>query len=160
MSFAVSERASRGSCCSQPTSTPHTWSRCWSVGGLERLDVMARSTKEGQYRGSYGHCWGALMPHRWQVRHGIRHVGRRFWRGKTRRATAAGVTTLCCHATAAGVTVLNFWKIISNVQYDVGWRWFLYENYRSRRDLQLSNFKFFRLRTSRCSKKLYKSLAP
>ena len=31
---------------------------------------------------------------------------------------------------------------------------FLYENYRSRRDLQLSNFEFFHLKSLRCSKKL------
>ena len=30
----------------------------------------------------------------------------------------------------------------------------LYENYRSRRDLQLSSFEFFHLKSLRCSKKL------
>ena len=30
----------------------------------------------------------------------------------------------------------------------------LYENYRSRRDLQLSSFDFFHLKSLRCSKKL------
>ena len=45
----------------------------------------------------------------------------------------------------------NFRKIIT-LQYDVGWRWFLYKNCRSRWYIQLSSFKFFNLRTLSCSK--------
>jgi len=54
---------------------------------------------------------------------------------------------------------LNLWKIIT-LRYDIGWRWFLYENYSPRRDLQFSNFEFFHLTTLMCSKKLYKITAP
>jgi hypothetical protein len=85
----------------------------------------------------------------------IRHIQLRFRRGKVCRATPAGVTVLSCRATGSGVTRLNFQKIIT-LQYDVGWRWFLYKNCKPRRDLQLSRFEFFRLTMIRCSKKLYK----
>jgi len=54
---------------------------------------------------------------------------------------------------------LNLWKIIT-LRYDIGWRWFLYENYSPRWDLQLSSFEFFHLMMLRCSKKLYKITAP
>ena len=54
---------------------------------------------------------------------------------------------------------LNLWKIIT-LRYNIGWRWFLYENCSPRRDLQLSSFEFFHLMKLSCPKKLYKSTAP
>jgi hypothetical protein len=57
----------------------------------------------------------------------IRHIRRRFRRGKACRATPINVTVLSCYATANGVTRLNFQKIIT-LQFDVRWRWFLYKS--------------------------------
>jgi cation diffusion facilitator CzcD-associated flavoprotein CzcO len=94
---------------------------------------------------------------RWRGK--IRHIRQRFRRTKACSVTPAGVTVLSCRATGSGVTRLNFQKIMT-FQYNVGWRWFLYENCRSRRDLQLSSFEFFRLMTLRCSKNLYKVSTP
>jgi len=54
---------------------------------------------------------------------------------------------------------LNLWKIIT-LRYNIGWRWFLYENCSPWRDLQLSSFEFFHLMKLSCPKKLYKSTAP
>jgi hypothetical protein len=50
---------------------------------------------------------------------------------------------------------LNIPKIVS-FSYNLGWRLFLYKNCSSRRDLRLSSFDFFNLRSLRCSKKLNK----
>jgi hypothetical protein len=94
---------------------------------------------------------------RWRGK--IQRIWWRIRRGKACRATPDGVTVLSCRVARTGVTRLNFRKIIT-LQYDVGWRCFLYENYRSRRDLQLSSFEIFRLMTLRCSKKLYKVSTP
>jgi hypothetical protein len=87
----------------------------------------------------------------------IQHIRRCFRREKACRATLIGVTVLFCRTTGSGETRLNFQKFIT-LRYDVEWRWFLYENYRSRRDLQLFSFEFFRLPMIRCSKKLYNVL--
>ena len=83
-------------------------------------------------------------------RHGtICHVGQRFSRKNPYHATPVGAVARRANQTGAASCKLR--NIIS-FSYNLGWKWFLYENCISRWYLQLSSFKFFNLRTLSCSK--------